>query len=47
MHCSGFAVKVALEKVFGEGCVPAGTGMRVDVEGQSEVDDRLTVDMVM
>lgn len=47
MHCSGFAVKVALEKVFGEGCVPASTGMQVNVDGQSEIDDRLTVNMVV
>lgn len=26
MHCSGFAVKVALEAALGEGCVPAGVG---------------------
>lgn len=31
MHCSGFGVKVALERAFGDGCVPVGTGVRVEV----------------
>jgi 7,8-dihydropterin-6-yl-methyl-4-(beta-D-ribofuranosyl)aminobenzene 5'-phosphate synthase len=43
MHCSGFAAKVALEKVFGEGCVPAGTGTKIVVEGIAAADDRLSV----
>lgn len=33
MHCSGFGVKVALENAMGEGCVPVGAGVRVEVEG--------------
>lgn len=33
MHCSGFAAKTALEEVFGEGCVPAGVGVSVDIKG--------------
>ena len=33
MHCSGFGVKVALEKALGDGCVPVGTGIRVEVQG--------------
>jgi len=33
MHCSGFAVKVALEAALGEGCVPAGTGHTVTING--------------
>ncbi|KAI0790780.1 beta-lactamase-like protein [Abortiporus biennis] len=33
MHCSGFKAKVALEHALGEGCVPAGTGIRVEVSG--------------
>ncbi|KAI8994090.1 beta-lactamase-like protein [Trametes punicea] len=33
MHCSGFAAKVALEHALGEGCVPAGVGHKVIVEG--------------
>ena len=36
MHCSGFAAKVALEKAFGEGCVPAGTGISIEVRGDEE-----------
>ncbi len=38
MHCTGFTAKVALEKALGEGCVPAGTGMRVEVTGDREAD---------
>lgn len=41
MHCSGFRCKVALEKEFGEGCVPAGVGMRVEVVGSRIDDERL------
>lgn len=41
MHCSGFHCKVALEKAFGEGCVPAGVGMKVEVLGDRESDKRL------
>lgn len=36
MHCTGFAAKVALEHAFGEGCVPAGVGIHVQVKGDSE-----------
>ena len=38
MHCSGFAAKVALEDAFGEGCVPAGVGHRVVIEGTPETE---------
>lgn len=38
MHCTGFTAKVALEKALGEGCVPAGTGIRVEVIGDREAD---------
>jgi len=38
MHCSGFACKVALEHALGEGCVPAGTGIKVEVEGDRDAD---------
>ena len=38
MHCTGFAAKVALEKALGEGCVPAGTGMKVEVVGDGEAE---------
>ncbi|CAA7259091.1 unnamed protein product [Cyclocybe aegerita] len=33
MHCSGFQAKVALENAFGEGCVPAGAGHKVNIVG--------------
>ncbi|KAI0268652.1 metallo-beta-lactamase protein [Gloeopeniophorella convolvens] len=36
MHCSGFAVKVALEAAFGEGCVPAGVGHKISISGSRE-----------
>jgi hypothetical protein len=45
MHCSGFAVKCALEEAFGEGCVPAGVGMKIAIEStEPEMlqDERLT-----
>ncbi|PCH43466.1 hypothetical protein WOLCODRAFT_132776 [Wolfiporia cocos MD-104 SS10] len=38
MHCSGFAVKIALEKALGEGCVPAGVGHKVEVDGDWEAE---------
>ncbi|KAJ7924921.1 beta-lactamase-like protein [Mycena leptocephala] len=41
MHCSGFQCKVELEKALGEGCVPAGVGMKVEVLGDREFDSRL------
>ncbi|KAG6918714.1 hypothetical protein DXG01_012199 [Tephrocybe rancida] len=33
MHCSGFQSKLALEAAFGEGCVPAGVGLKVNIVG--------------
>ncbi|KAF9012427.1 beta-lactamase-like protein [Cyathus striatus] len=41
MHCTGFQAKIALEKVFGEGCVPAGVGHRIDIEGNLEHESML------
>jgi 7,8-dihydropterin-6-yl-methyl-4-(beta-D-ribofuranosyl)aminobenzene 5'-phosphate synthase len=41
MHCSGFQSKIALEAAFGERCVPAGVGVRVDVVGDRERDKEL------
>lgn len=38
MHCSGFAAKVALEAAFGEGCVPAGVGINVHLQGNVEAE---------
>jgi 7,8-dihydropterin-6-yl-methyl-4-(beta-D-ribofuranosyl)aminobenzene 5'-phosphate synthase len=38
MHCSGFVAKVALEAALGEGCVPAGTGHKVIINGIPEDD---------
>lgn len=36
MHCSGFGVKIALEKALGDGCVPVGAGVHVEVDGSPE-----------
>jgi 7,8-dihydropterin-6-yl-methyl-4-(beta-D-ribofuranosyl)aminobenzene 5'-phosphate synthase len=41
MHCSGFTAKIALEQAFGEGTVPAGVGMRVEVVGDRKHEERL------
>ncbi|EJF58234.1 hypothetical protein DICSQDRAFT_91068 [Dichomitus squalens LYAD-421 SS1] len=41
MHCSGFVAKVALEEAFGEGCVPAGVGHKVVVEGNPEAEEMM------
>jgi 7,8-dihydropterin-6-yl-methyl-4-(beta-D-ribofuranosyl)aminobenzene 5'-phosphate synthase len=41
MHCSGFATKVALEAALGGGCVPAGAGHKVIINGVPEDDASL------
>ncbi|TFK73977.1 hypothetical protein BDN72DRAFT_956061 [Pluteus cervinus] len=41
MHCSGFRSKAALENAFGEGCVPAGVGLKVEIIGDRTLDERL------
>lgn len=41
MHCSGFPVKVALEHALGEGCVPAGAGIKVEVSADKEAENRI------
>lgn len=41
MHCTGFHAKVALEEALGEGCVPAGVGITVNIEGNAKADERL------
>jgi len=46
MHCSGFAVKVALEEAFGEGVVPAGVGVKVEVIADREYDKRIAPPVV-
>ncbi|KAJ3764010.1 beta-lactamase-like protein [Lentinula raphanica] len=46
MHCSGFGAKVALEQAFGEGTVPAGVGIKVQVVGDREYDKRLAAPVV-
>ncbi|KAJ6499998.1 beta-lactamase-like protein [Mycena vitilis] len=47
MHCSGFQCKVELEKAFGERCVPAGVGMKIEVLGDKEFDGRLSAAAVV
>ena len=39
MHCSGFAAKIALERAFGEGCVPAGVGVGIEIIGSEEGEE--------
>jgi len=41
MHCTGFNAKVQLEKAFGQGCVPAGVGIKIEVLGDVTFDERL------
>ncbi|TFK44812.1 beta-lactamase-like protein [Crucibulum laeve] len=41
MHCSGFQSKIALEREFGDGCVPAGVGHKIEILGDREHDKRL------
>lgn len=41
MHCTGFSAKVALANALGEGCVPAGTGNVVIVQGDAEADKKV------
>ena len=42
MHCTGFHAKVELEHALGDGCVPAGVGIKVEVAGSEEEDKRLS-----
>ena len=35
MHCTGFLAKIALQEALGEGCVPAGVGIKVEVQGEA------------
>ncbi|KAH9944682.1 beta-lactamase-like protein [Amylocystis lapponica] len=41
MHCTGFPAKVALEHALGEGVVPAGVGMKVEVTGDWEAEPKI------
>jgi len=41
LHCSGFRAKVALEKEFGEGCVPGGVGIKIVVQGDAPGEERM------
>ena len=41
MHCSGFAAKTALREALGEGCVPAGVGITINVKSDLEAESRL------
>ncbi|KAG8898796.1 hypothetical protein FRC01_010758, partial [Tulasnella sp. 417] len=43
MHCTGFKAKIALEQELGEGCVPAGVGMKFQVKGDEEGEKMLGV----
>jgi len=41
MHCSGFQAKIAFEAAFGEGCIPAGVGLKVEIIGDRAQDANL------
>jgi len=41
MHCSGFQSKVKLEAAFGDGCVPAGVGHKIEVLGDRASESRI------
>lgn len=41
MHCTGFDAKVALHDALGEGCIPAGTGVRVEIAGDRAMEERM------
>ncbi|KAF7306151.1 7, 8-dihydropterin-6-methyl-4-(Beta-D-ribofuranosyl)-aminobenzene-5'-phosphate synthase [Mycena chlorophos] len=47
MHCSGFEAKVKLEAAMGEACVPAGVGLKVEVQGDRDMDARLLASKVL
>jgi len=36
LHCTGFAARVALERVMGEECVVAGIGLNIVVKGGTD-----------
>jgi len=41
MHCSGFTAKVALENALGDGCVPAGVGIKIEIKGDEATEKAL------
>ena len=41
MHCTGFRAKVTLDTAFGKGCVPAGVGIKVEIEGDRQQEGSL------
>jgi len=41
LHCSGFPAKVALEKALGEGCVPGGVGMKIQIQGDAKGEESM------
>lgn len=45
MHCSGFNSKIALQEAFGQSCVPAGVGLKVEIKGDRVADDKLSSDV--
>ena len=44
MHCTGFRAKVALAAAFGEGCVPAGVGMKIEIHEDRGGDASMATD---
>ncbi|KAF9066165.1 beta-lactamase-like protein [Rhodocollybia butyracea] len=41
MHCTGFVAKVSLEQALGEGVVPAGVGIKVEIVGDRDMTSDL------
>jgi len=41
LHCTGFEAKVALANEFGQGCVPGGVGMKIEVKGDAASEERM------
>ena len=41
LHCTGLGPRAELRNALGDGCVPAGVGMKVVVEGDQAADAAL------
>ncbi|KAF8590976.1 hypothetical protein K439DRAFT_1644495 [Ramaria rubella] len=41
LHCSGFQAKIAFEKALGDGCVPGGVGMKIEVQGDPSGEEHI------
>ncbi|KZO98969.1 metallo-beta-lactamase protein [Calocera viscosa TUFC12733] len=41
LHCTGFGAKVALREALGDVIVPAGTGIKIDIDGDDDTENDL------